>query len=123
MGVNLVIPGDSTIGISRKRPVSTDHTVQYFSFIRLRDPKFQPDYKKRPFGSGPLKPEKALLYYSHNRGGFGWDDKTAGYQVLMAQLTADGTFTSDVRNYFNYLENQAPRTPKGILFSPYDNLK
>ena len=57
--------------------------------------------------------KKALLYYSHNRGGFGWDDKTAGYQVLMAQLTSDGTYTSDVRNYFNYLENDAPRTPKG----------
>ena len=62
--------------------------------------------------------EKALLYYSHNQGGFGWDDKTAGYQVLMAQLTSDGTFTSDVRNYFNYLENHAPRTPKGKFVFP-----
>ena len=40
--------------------------------------------------------EKALLYFSHNQRGFGWDHKTIGYQVLMAQFTSDGSYISFV---------------------------
>ena len=70
---------------------------------------------------------------------FSWDDKTAGAQVLLAQLTGDGGYTgkyytiytrvsleknyintsytilkADVKNYYNWLKNSAKRTPKGL---------
>ena len=55
---------------------------------------------------------------------FSWDDKTAGAQVLLAQLTGSGEYTSDVKNYFNYLKNKAKRTPKGRLehFATFEKL-
>ena len=47
---------------------------------------------------------------------FSWDDKTAGYQVLLAQLTSNNDYVSAVTNYYSWLTNSAPRTPKGLLW-------
>ena len=60
---------------------------------------------------------KATDYYSNHVGEmFSWDDKTAGAQVLLAQLTMSAEYTSDVKNYYNHLKTKAKRTPKGLIW-------
>ena len=45
---------------------------------------------------------------------FGWDDKTAGVQVLMAELTKDAKYKNMVKAYCDWLVNEAPKSPKGV---------
>ncbi len=46
---------------------------------------------------------------------FGWDDKTAGFQVLMAKMTEDNQYKSTVEAYSSFLVNTAPKSPKGMV--------
>ncbi len=47
---------------------------------------------------------------------FGWDDKTAGFQVLMAKITGDNQYKSAVEAYSSFLVNTAPKSPKGMVY-------
>lgn len=47
--------------------------------------------------------------------GFGWDDKTAGVQTLMAQITGQQKYKDLVKNFCEWVVHKAPRTPKGNL--------
>jgi hypothetical protein len=47
---------------------------------------------------------------------FGWDDKTAGLQVLMAKITGDNQYKSAVEAYSSFLVNTAPKSPKGMVY-------
>ena len=44
---------------------------------------------------------------------FSWDNKQAGYQVLMAQILGEEPYVSDAKNYANHMANDATKTPKG----------
>ncbi len=46
---------------------------------------------------------------------FGWDDKTAGFQVLMAKMTGDNQYKSAVEAYSSFLVNTAPKFLKGMV--------
>ena len=47
---------------------------------------------------------------------FGWDNKLAGVQVLMAKLTQQTNYRQQAESFCNYIVRQAPRTPKGLVF-------
>jgi len=47
---------------------------------------------------------------------FSWDDKTAGLQVLLAKVTGEASYKSDVEKFTDYLRNEAPKTPKGMVY-------
>jgi endoglucanase len=47
---------------------------------------------------------------------FSWDDKTAGLQVLLALATGEASYKSDVEKFTDYLRNEAPKTPKGMVY-------
>ncbi|CAG2163280.1 unnamed protein product [Oppiella nova] len=49
-------------------------------------------------------------------GGFGWDDKSAGAHVLLAQIVGDKKYKDYVQGYCDWAVNQAPKTPKGLAF-------
>ncbi|CAG2117030.1 unnamed protein product, partial [Medioppia subpectinata] len=49
-------------------------------------------------------------------GGFGWDDKSAGAHVLLAQLVGDKKYKTYVQQYCDWAVHKAPRTPKGLAF-------
>jgi len=46
---------------------------------------------------------------------FSWDDKTAGAQLLMWELTQSSKFKADVQSFLNYLWN-CETTPKGLIW-------
>lgn len=45
---------------------------------------------------------------------FGWDDKTAGVQTLMAQITKEDKYKNMVKTFCDWLVHSAPKTPKGL---------
>jgi endoglucanase len=45
---------------------------------------------------------------------FGWDDKTAGVQVLLAEVTGDQKYKTLAKTFCDWIVNTAPKTPKGI---------
>jgi len=47
---------------------------------------------------------------------FSWDDKTAGVQLLMYQLTQEDQYRGMVSAYGDWLCNEAPKSPKGMIF-------
>ncbi|CAG0886958.1 unnamed protein product [Darwinula stevensoni] len=47
---------------------------------------------------------------------FSWDDKNAGVQVLLAEITGNEKYSVAVEAFCNYVINEAPRTPKGLVF-------
>ncbi|CBY11538.1 unnamed protein product [Oikopleura dioica] len=60
---------------------------------------------------------KSNEFYSSGLGDmFSWDDKTAGTALLLAQLTSNSKFVNDFNQFANYIKNQAPRTPKGLVW-------
>jgi hypothetical protein len=46
---------------------------------------------------------------------FGWDDKTAGFQILMAKLTNDTQYKTQAASFCDWVVDQAPKTPKGLV--------
>ena len=44
---------------------------------------------------------------------FNWDDKTAGVQTLMAEITGQQKYKDLVKNFCDWILHKAPRTPKG----------
>ena len=46
---------------------------------------------------------------------FSWDDKTAGVQVLMADITGDSTYEASITSYISSLDS-ATYTPEGLLY-------
>ena len=47
---------------------------------------------------------------------FSWDDKTAGLQVLLLDLTGDERYASAVDAFIDYLLFEAARTPQGLVY-------
>ncbi|CAF1081762.1 unnamed protein product [Rotaria sp. Silwood1] len=47
---------------------------------------------------------------------FGWDDKIAGVQVLMAKITQQANYRQQAESFCNYIVRQVPKTPKGLVF-------
>ncbi len=47
---------------------------------------------------------------------FSWDNKVAGVQILMFELTGDAKYKACVDSFMNYLLYQAQYTPKGLIF-------
>ncbi|CAG0886961.1 unnamed protein product [Darwinula stevensoni] len=47
---------------------------------------------------------------------FSWDDKNAGVQVLLAVLTGKTKYKTAVKTFCDYMVNEVPRTPKGLVF-------
>ena len=65
----------------------------------------------------PFYLQKANQYYSnHVAEMFSWDDKTPGSQVLLAQITGEGSYKDDAVKYYQWLQNTAQKTPKGLLW-------
>ncbi len=46
---------------------------------------------------------------------FGWDDKTAGVQILMAEITKEEKYKNMTKTFCDYIVYGAPKTPKGLL--------
>nr|AGP76420.1 endo-beta-1,4-glucanase 1 [Odontotermes hainanensis] len=49
-------------------------------------------------------------------GGFSWDAKVSGVQLLLAKLTIKQQYKDAIRGYVDYLINTQQKTPKGLLF-------
>ncbi|CAG2176250.1 unnamed protein product [Oppiella nova] len=47
---------------------------------------------------------------------FGWDDKTAGVQVLLAEVTGDQKYKTLAQTFCDWIVNTAPKTPKGMVY-------
>ena len=47
---------------------------------------------------------------------FAWDDKTAGVQVLMAQMTGNSVYKSHVKAFCDHIVDNQKKTPKGLVF-------
>ncbi|CAG2108742.1 unnamed protein product, partial [Medioppia subpectinata] len=47
---------------------------------------------------------------------FGWDDKTAGVQVLAAEVTGDQKYKTLAKNFCDWVVYTAPKTPKGMVY-------
>lgn len=47
---------------------------------------------------------------------FGWDNKIAGVQILMAGLTNDTKYVTPATAFCDWVVTQAPRSPKGMVF-------
>ena len=46
---------------------------------------------------------------------FSWDNKVAGYQVHMAQITGEEPYLSHARAYADFMANSAQKTPRGKI--------
>ena len=46
---------------------------------------------------------------------FGWDNKKAGVEVLLYEITGDAKYQTCVDNFMNEIKG-APYTPKGLIF-------
>nr|ADB82658.1 endo-beta-1,4-glucanase [Odontotermes formosanus] len=49
-------------------------------------------------------------------GGFSWDAKVSGVQLLLAKLTNKQQYKDAIKGYVDYLINAQQKTPKGLLF-------
>ncbi|CAF3355726.1 unnamed protein product [Rotaria socialis] len=47
---------------------------------------------------------------------FGWDEKTAGVQILMAKITTKQVYRQQAETFCNYIVRQAPKSLKGLVF-------
>ena len=47
---------------------------------------------------------------------FGWDDKTAGVQTLMAEITGEQKYKTMAQTYCDYIVNTVPKSPKGMVY-------
>jgi len=47
---------------------------------------------------------------------FGWDDKKAGLQVLLAKITGDAVYVDAARAFCDFIVNDIPRSPLGLAF-------
>ncbi|CAG2180693.1 unnamed protein product, partial [Oppiella nova] len=47
---------------------------------------------------------------------FGWDDKTAGVQVLLAEVTGDEKYKTLAKTFCDWVVNTAPKSPKGMVY-------
>ena len=53
-----------------------------------------------------------------------WDSKISGTKVLLAQITGQASYVTDVQNLCNYYINQVPKSPLGEpFFSYWGNLR
>ncbi|CAM6054737.1 unnamed protein product [Sphagnum tenellum] len=44
---------------------------------------------------------------------FGWDDKTAGVQILMAEVTGEEKYKTMAKTFCDWVVHSAPKSPKG----------
>lgn len=57
-------------------------------------------------------------YLGYTPQGFGWDDKLAGAQILLARLagTSEPEYVTAAENFCSWVRNNATRTPLGLIF-------
>ena len=46
---------------------------------------------------------------------FGWDDKTAGVQTLLAEITGEEQYKTMAKTFCDWVVHQAPKSPKGNI--------
>ena len=47
---------------------------------------------------------------------FDWDDKKAGLNLILYELTGDSKYQNKVEQFIDYLFNGARYTPKGLIY-------
>ena len=47
---------------------------------------------------------------------FGWDDKTAGVQTLLAEITGEEKYKTMAKEFCNWVVHDAPKSPKGMVY-------
>jgi len=47
---------------------------------------------------------------------FGWDDKKAGLQILLAKLTQEPEYMTAAKAFCDFIVNDIPRSPKGLAY-------
>jgi hypothetical protein len=56
--------------------------------------------------------------------GFSWDDKTAGVQILMAQISDDPQYKVQAEKFCNFTMYDIPKSPKGLtILSEWGSLR
>jgi endoglucanase len=62
--------------------------------------------------------------FSGNTDVLSWDSKIAGIKVLLAQITGQASYLTDVQNLCNNFINQVPKSPLGeAFFSQWGSLR
>nr|AMH40372.1 glycoside hydrolase family 9 [Medauroidea extradentata] len=54
------------------------------------------------------------LQYSN--GGFDWDTKTSGVEILMSQVSSNTIHKTKAKSYLDYMVTNQQKTPKGLLY-------
>ena len=63
--------------------------------------------------------EAEMLYMKHNISGsreFSWDDKGPGVMALLAMITQEARYLSDLQAYCDQVVDTKPRSPGGMVF-------
>jgi endoglucanase len=47
---------------------------------------------------------------------FSWDDKTAGVQILLAEVTKEEQYKTMAKTFCDWIVHEAPKTPKGMVY-------
>lgn len=53
---------------------------------------------------------------NYRPGGFGWDDKLAGAQILLAKIDGSPQYINASQDFCDYMIDEAPRTPLGLVY-------
>ena len=62
--------------------------------------------------------------FSGNTDVLSWDSKVAGIKILLAQITGQSSYLTDVQNLCDYFINQVPKSPLGeVFFSQWGSLR
>ena len=67
----------------------------------------------RATGSEEYKTKVSEGYSGNLQSMFSWDNKIAGYQVHMAQITGEEPYLSHAQTYADFMTKSATKTPKG----------
>ena len=54
--------------------------------------------------------------FANTKDELNWDSKVSGVMVLLAQLTGEASFVTDVNNLCSHYIDSVPRSPKGLAF-------
>nr|AMH40379.1 glycoside hydrolase family 9 [Ramulus artemis] len=52
----------------------------------------------------------------NSNGGFDWDTKTSGIEILMSQISSNAIHKTKAKSYLDYMVNNQQKTPKGMLY-------
>nr|AMH40360.1 glycoside hydrolase family 9 [Aretaon asperrimus] len=52
----------------------------------------------------------------NSNGGFDWDTKTSGVEILMSEISKNSIHKTKAKSYLDYMINSQQKTPKGLLY-------